>query len=253
MKTAQLLGVLSLIIALSACKDSGPEEVDAIEESYTISGRLYQDLGEVPVTNQEVFLEGYAEGAFPTSLGSDVTDGDGYFSITYVQKYADDAVVFSGLTYVALETDPLAGTNFMQIPWNVDLDREFSLTNLSRLFVEVNFQSEQPDTLFFYADLMRYNEFTTWVKLPEIDPERSVDAMAIPVNSNQVTIESIIELGRGWDNQPSFDRIYAYGFSREEFKSEMIAIYIDTIPEGNSNGTFTVRGFPYTDSLRLDL
>lgn len=240
-----------LLSLLSGC-DRPEEELDG---RYKISGTIYAQTSDTPLVNAPLKIQGFRDNSLSgddyIDLGTTTTDAEGFFSFTYDQHYEDDRVRFGEGHWIELSFDQVVGGQIEQLPWNKDISRDFAQHDHSRLYVEIRFVSQVRDSIYFGLHDIFDNPDIVNVKAPEITENFSAPAIAT-AGQHIVQFECKLNTGGTWDNEPRLFN-YGYAFGSLDFKDLLIANFFDSIPDDPRRGEYELHGFPFVDTIKLEL
>lgn len=251
------IAMILFTVGFSGCKRLFDND-ESLDNSYTISGHLFKGSSDEPYPNAPLILEGYEQSGFSngefTDLGSATTDESGYFSITYEQKYLDGTLKFGGSEedYVELRFDQPIGGRIMLFPWNTNVSRDFAENNHCRVFVILS-NEPQPeiDSLYFgISMLVGGQEFME----PIYFPNEKKNEVVVKVDTETLKSGLLYKTSHNkeWNNSGS-EAVVAYGSNVLEFEEAFYGYRLDPIPDDLKRASFQRRGFPFTDTVKLEL
>lgn len=248
MKWSMTAGYCMLLGGFSGCSLLFEPE----ESSFTISGRLFEGLTDVPYANATMILEGYQRQGFSSDyvdLGTATTDEDGFFSITYERVFRDGKIG-SGSEITLSINQP--GLYLEILPWHTNISRDFASSDHSRLFVLLNEDYDgKVDSLYFTtSEIIPDSGYTLPISFPNQDYQAHVVKTDITSLKDGLLFKT--RLGGSWNNSRVED-VLAYGKDIDELEKAVFAFHLDSIPDDFQRVTYDRRGFPFTDTIKLEL
>jgi hypothetical protein len=236
-----------VVLSLIGCNRFGELE-EGDRNTYTWKGKLVKDCNGEPVANTAIFLE--AGGPVDTYedweeiVASASTDEHGFFSLTYkhVRRHS--------YPNIELRTE---NRSLLGAPINQNIQRDVAMKTCYKVYVEMNNASGVDSVYFQLGRMQNYNN-VLGVFIEEIDTIHQYPVIPLNLKGGdfQYEFHVIPTVGIPWDNKP---RTAHYGVapSLAEAKRSILSNLVDSIPDKYLIYPFEVRGFPYTDSLIIDL
>lgn len=242
-----LVIVLCVSLLISGCdRLNGLDEGD--RNTFTWKGTIYDGYSDNPLRNRPVYLEASYAGV-PAGkveiIGETTTDENGYYSITYRKL---KGLVEGVALYV--ENGQYSNLPALSAPPNESIIRDVSTINHSRVFIEIR-SNQIVDSIYFGLPVLIKDQSEIFgMKMPTSSKLFKV-AQYYPQNlESSYLLKS--EIGSNHKNDP-IELTLAFGLEKQAFKTAFTAHHFDSIPDDFNRIKFEARGFPYTDTVEINL
>jgi len=251
-----LLTCLSLLLFISACEKRFNNPV---AKKYVIAGRLFEDyeleaIQDFPLELIYYEINGRNEWVAEETVDRYVTEGDGYFEFKY-SKFSSKKEGFLAIQQDASKREKnqaiVSEAMLHGISLNEDFNRSITISPMSRTYFALRFNSRlEGDTFLFVSssqrayhdvDILNYTRFSLAGKV------------LIGSNLNfKITHNWSGNLSEDYD--PLLNKsTLRYGTSIEDYKKALYSSRIDSIPDDYNRKTFVQSGFPFIDTVHIEL
>ena len=242
MKTLGKIYLMICVSVLSLGCERTFEEGD--RNTYTVQGTLFEGTSDVPLKNADLHIEAEFSDIPDNSyeiIAEGTSNENGYFSLTYKKIQKAD------LKTLRLY---LGNRMLLIIPNNENLTRDVAEYNHRRIFVEFTSDSAI-DTLFTSISfLMDESANISRMEIPGTDEKYNVYQANPKAQHYEVLLKSSW-ISSNIDNETLFS--IAYGQNKSGFQKAMVSAVVDSIPDDFQRVEFVSRGFPYTDTVRVNI
>ncbi|GAB5539538.1 MAG: hypothetical protein Salg2KO_16410 [Salibacteraceae bacterium] len=247
-----------MAVFLSSCSwfdNVDPEPQEENLATYHWEGTLYKGYGEEVWANAPVSLEGQ----HPQGLAYEVitidegtTDANGRFRLEYTIDSTDSKYdeYENGLYEVRFQVG--GGYPLMTAPWKVDVERDIAQTDHCKVVCIVSRPiNSDVDSLYVSVPLMFKTKKQVGFKPSYLD--KGFQIQAVELNENPEVITQYSALTTDWQNSEKDYTQLLYGVTKKEFSKAHAALREDSIPDNFNRIELPFRGFPFTDTVYLEL
>src|SRR5690606_13975166 len=137
------------------------------------------------------------------------------------------------------------GYPMMTSPWKVNVERDIAQTDHKKVVCVVSDLERNHDSIYLVIPLLFASKNQMGYDGYQIQFNELKEAESIFVLHSAFT--------SSWDNSPGHSGYLQYGTTESEFEKAFYAKTVDSIPDDFNRIELDFRGFPYTDTVYLNL
>jgi len=243
------LTILAISVMFSGCKKN-PDEGD--RNSFTWKGRVVKDCSDQPIANATVYLEleyGFDPNTNYEAVAEATTDADGYFSLTYkrITKLNASTVRFY------FQTATGQNAFIMTSPVNRSVNRDISIKNCHQHHFVIE-NKGSADSIYLLIGKPIDDTPFFWTSVPGLDSSSKYAVIATHINDlidlNVIKVESFTS--STWNNT-GVKNHFTVAKTYKDMVKAMQANLIDSIDFPGHKFEYEIRGYPYIDTISLEL